>query len=206
MQNIVKCFLLFASTASLVSAVACGGGQEDTAAGNGALAEQPTGSPAAPSTSASASASASHSAAPSASAAPAPSSVGLLGLYETETTHRAWAIRITSENPPMFRIFAGHLEDASERVDAPGLVGKLSGTTVTYENGPDCAITLAKNDLGLEVTQAGTCAAVGFPANDDLSMSEDLGTDFQRLDESKECFDTTELSVGATPGACKTPL
>jgi hypothetical protein len=129
-----------------------------------------------------------------------------VGLYENETTHRAWAIRVTSQSPFTFRIFAGHLENDSERVDAKNLTGELSGNKVLFEHGPACSIELERTDLGLHVTQTGVCEEIGFPQNDDLSMSDDQGTDFGKLDESKECFDTVELAVGATKDACKNPL
>jgi hypothetical protein len=132
-------------------------------------------------------------------------SAGWVGLYETETAHRACAIRVTSENPFSFHLFAGHLEDASERVDAKDLQGQLNGDSVLFEHGPDCSITLTKSDIGIHVTQSGTCIAIGFPENDDLAMGDDPGQDFTPVDESKECFDTQALSV--RDGApCQSPL
>jgi hypothetical protein len=129
-----------------------------------------------------------------------------VGLYENETTHRAWAIRVTSQSPFTFRIFAGLLDDDSERVDAKNLTGQLSGNKVLFEHGPACSIELERTDLGLHVTQTGVCEEIGFPQNDDLSMSDDQGTDFGKIDETKECFDTVELAVGGTKDACKNPL
>jgi hypothetical protein len=126
-----------------------------------------------------------------------------VGLYENETSHRAWAIRVTSENPFTFEIAAGHLENSSERVDAKAL--KPSITSVTLSD-RDCQIVLAKSDVGMKVTQTGVCAGLGFPANDDLSMSDANGADFSRIDETKACFDKTELAVGSTSTSCTNPL
>ena len=144
----------------------------------------------------------------SAAEAGAPASNGWVGVYENETTHRAWAIRISAESPFKFRIFAGHLEDSSERVDAKDLTGTVNGDSVLSENGPDCTIKLSKTSSGISVTQDGTCKNLGFPETGDLEMSDssnaDASTDFQRLDESKECFDTQELAVSIAK--CKSPL
>jgi hypothetical protein len=137
---------------------------------------------------------------------PAPSSNGWVGLYETETTHRAWAIRISSESPFKFRLVAGHLEDTSEFVDAKDLVAELNGDSALYENGPDCSITFAKTETGIHITQGGKCAEIGFPETEDLQMGDDSGTDFSKIDESQECFDIRELAVGATKAACANPL
>jgi hypothetical protein len=129
-----------------------------------------------------------------------------VGLYETETTHRAWAIRVNSEAPFTFQIVAGHYEDSSEFVDAKGLIGTLAGDKVTYENGPDCALTLTKEGTALHVVQSGTCKVLGFPANDDLSMGDESGFDFNVIDESKECFDKSALAVSIDKSHCKSPL
>lgn len=129
-----------------------------------------------------------------------------VGLYEMETTHRAWAIRVTSEAPFKFSIVAGHYEDKTERVDAKLLTGKMTDGYVTYENGPDCALTLSRTDWSLHVVQTGTCKVLGFPANDDLSMGDATGADFSSIDESQQCFDKTELSVMAGKNLCKNPL
>jgi hypothetical protein len=130
---------------------------------------------------------------------------GWVGLYETETTHRSWAIRITSESPFTFRLVAGHHEDKSEFVDAKNLVGQLSGDKVLYENGPDCSIELKKGDKSIHVTQTGTCTKLGFPETGDLEMGDDQGTDMSRIDDP-QCFDIKDLAVGVNKAACKTPL
>lgn len=134
--------------------------------------------------------------------APAPPSGSWVGLYETETTRRAWAIRITSQSPLTFNLFAGHLEDSSSRVDAKGLVGELQNDGVFFQKGPDCTIQMTKGDGSIHVTQTGTCEQIGFPGNDDLSMSDDQGTDFAKLDETKECFDKSKLAVSSSPTGC----
>jgi hypothetical protein len=138
-----------------------------------------------------------------------PAADGWVGLYETETTHRAWAIRITSESPFKFHLFAGHLEDASERVDAKDLTGTVSGDTVTSENGPDCTLKLSKSDIGgIDVVQDGTCAVLGFPMTGDLEMSDSSdptsSSHFQKIDETTECFDTQELAISIAK--CQSPL
>jgi hypothetical protein len=141
--------------------------------------------------------------------APAPASNGWVGLYETETTHVAWAIRISSESPFTFHVFGGRVEDASERVDAKDLTGTESGGIVTSENGPDCTLKLSKTDSGgISVTQEGTCIALGFPPEGELEISdtsdETASTRFQRIDESTECFDTQVLSISIAK--CQRPL
>jgi hypothetical protein len=98
---------------------------------------------------------------------------------------------------------AGHLENATERVDAKGLTPSITPVTLA---GSDCQIVLAKSDLGMKVTQKGVCAGLGFPTNDDLSMSDENGADFSRIDETKACFDKKELAVGSTPKSCANPL
>jgi hypothetical protein len=140
--------------------------------------------------------------------APPAASNGWVGLYETETTHRAFAIRISSESPFKFRLVAGHLEDSTERVDA-NLTAVVNGNSAVSENGPDCTITLSKNDLGgISVAQDGTCKNLGFPETGDLEMSDPTTdgstSDFQRIDESTECFDTKELAVSIAK--CQSPL
>jgi hypothetical protein len=134
-------------------------------------------------------------------------SAGWVGLYEEETTHRAWAIRITSANPFTFHIFAGNLDDSSIRVDAKDLKGQPQGDTILFEDGPNCALTFTQTQSGLHLSQEGTCESIGVP--EDLSLEGSGagdGADFSRIDESTQCFDTQELGIEAKPGVCKSPL
>jgi hypothetical protein len=127
---------------------------------------------------------------------------GWVGLYEHENTHRAWAIRITSESPFSFHLVAGHLEDSSDRIDFKG-TGTVSADSVLFENGPDCAITFTKQENAISVSQSGRCEKINLP--DDLFLGEEPGTNFNRLDE-KECFDKRDLAVGPTKNDCADPL
>ena len=141
----------------------------------------------------------------------APSLRGWEGLYETETAHRSWAIRIRTETPFRFEVVAGHLEDTSEYVDAPDLGGYDPGgqqdvtglDSVSFDDlKGDCHMVLTRIQGGIHVTQSDTCASLGFPEDGDLAMD----ADFTRLDEVTECFDKKQLSVGASLHACADPL
>jgi hypothetical protein len=197
-----------------VLVMACGGSHDDGESGAADLsgrartANAPTSTPdaGAPDTA--------DAAVPDAAAS---SANGWVGLYENEaqidnedvSTRLAWAIRVTSESPFTFHLVAGNLEDSSERVDANDLIATASGDKYVLEGvGADCTIELTKRSSAISVTQTGKCTDLGFPDSGDLEMSDSSTagrmTDFRRLDETKECFDTQLLAISR--GQCNSPL
>jgi hypothetical protein len=134
--------------------------------------------------------------------------VDWVGLYETETSHRSWAIRVKSVAPFTFDLVAGNLEDSTSRVIAKNLKATSpsdasTSSTVTMDR-EDCKLEIARTEIGLNVTQTQLCDSIGFPVSGDLSIGDAI--DFSQLNEKAECFDESELAVGASAVACFDPL
>jgi hypothetical protein len=137
-----------------------------------------------------------------------------IGLYEAETAHRVWTIRISDDNPLRLEIVAANKDDHSESMDRANLVafgGQPGDEAVDARDLPiatlrlgfdDCDIGLVRSD-DLTVTQTGACSSAGFPGSGDLALGS---TRLVRVDESKACFDKKSFTLATTPDGCADKL
>jgi hypothetical protein len=131
------------------------------------------------------------------------------GLYTADGDNIAWALRVKGENDEAFYTFevaAGFVEEDPTHVDTGDQLGADQGGPIEFQGADpagnrDCTIVVSNTPNGIHVKQTGTCASIGFPAQDSLNMGE---RDFVRVDETKSCFDKKFVGVAALP--CQNPL